>query len=81
MRGKPKINQAVVLKHVKDPVVMHIEGITTEGEECTKCTCVWQDRVGAPYRTDFNVDVLEAYKEPRGREIESHETLSLVKTK
>jgi uncharacterized protein YodC (DUF2158 family) len=64
MRGKPKINQAVVLKHIKDAVVMHIEEIAPEGD---KCKCVWQDRIGAPYRAEFNTDVLESYKEPRSQ--------------
>jgi uncharacterized protein YodC (DUF2158 family) len=75
MRGKPKINQPVVLKHVKDPVVMHIEEITSEGD---KCKCVWHDRVGAPYRAEFNTDVLEAYKETRAQENEGGK-LALVK--
>jgi hypothetical protein len=59
MRGSPKINQAVVIKHVGEPIVMHIEAISKDGE---KCTCVWQDKIGAPYRSDFNTDVLESYK-------------------
>jgi hypothetical protein len=61
MRGKPKINQAVILKHVQNPIVMHIEKVESSGE---KCTCVWQDKIGAPYRTEFNTDVLESYKMP-----------------
>jgi hypothetical protein len=60
MRGKPKLNQAVILKHTKEPVVMHIEEISKDGE---KCKCVWQDRVGAPYRAEFNTEVLESFKE------------------
>jgi hypothetical protein len=59
MRGKPKLNQAVVLKHVANPIVMHIDKIEGDGE---KCICVWQDRVGAPYRTEFNTEILESYK-------------------
>jgi hypothetical protein len=76
MRGKPKINQAVILKHVKDPVIMHIEGLADNGE---KCTCVWQDRVGAPYRTEFNTEVLEAYKESRSQSVDAPAKLALVK--
>jgi hypothetical protein len=59
MRGSPKINQPVVIKHIKDPIVMHIEKIS---EDKNICTCVWQDKIGAPYRTEFNTDVLESYK-------------------
>jgi hypothetical protein len=59
MRGSPKLNQAVIIKHVEDPIIMHIESISKDGE---KCTCVWQDKIGAPYRSDFNTDVLESYK-------------------
>jgi hypothetical protein len=64
MRGKPKVNQPVIIKHAKDPVVMHIEEISKDGD---KCKCVWQDRVGAPYRAEFNTEVLEAYKEARNK--------------
>jgi hypothetical protein len=63
MRGKPKVNQAVILKHTIDPLVMHIESITPEGD---KCTCVWQDRVGAPYKSEFNTEILESYKASKG---------------
>jgi hypothetical protein len=62
MRGKPKINQAVIIKHVKEPIVMHIDEIS---KNCDKCKCVWHDKVGAPYRAEFNTEILEAYKENR----------------
>jgi hypothetical protein len=57
MRGKPKINQAVVIKHAEDPVVMHIENI--KGNECS---CVWHGKDGAPYRSNYHADILESYK-------------------
>jgi uncharacterized protein YodC (DUF2158 family) len=59
MRGKPKVNQAVIVKHEEKPVVMHIDSIS-EGEE--ECSCVWHDRIGAPYRSTFKTEILEAYK-------------------
>jgi hypothetical protein len=77
MRGKPKLNQAVILKHISDPVVMHIEAISKDGE---KCTCVWQDRVGAPYKSEFNTDILESFKASSFQDTVNNEKLSLVKT-
>jgi hypothetical protein len=59
MRGKAKLDQPVILKHVEDPIVMHIDKISGDGK---RCTCVWHDKVGAPYRTEFNTAVLEVYK-------------------
>jgi hypothetical protein len=59
MRGKPKVNQAVIVKHVKEPVVMHIQGISGDGQECT---CVWHDKIGAPYKSVFNTEILESFK-------------------
>jgi hypothetical protein len=76
MRGKPKLNQAVVLKHVSDPVVMHINKISDDGEQCT---CVWQDRIGAPYKSDFNTDILESFKAQSSSFQNSEDKLSLVK--
>jgi hypothetical protein len=70
MRGKPKENQAVVLKHVRNPIVMHIEKIDTGGK---KCTCVWQDKMGAPFRTEFNTEILESYKAKGWAEVEAED--------
>jgi hypothetical protein len=76
MRGKPKLNQAVVVKHVADPVVMHIDKISGDGEHCT---CVWQDRVGAPYKSEFNTEILESYKASSNASQNGEDRLSLVK--
>jgi hypothetical protein len=73
MRGKPKINQPVVLKHTPHSIIMHIEEISQEGD---KCKCVWQDKIGAPYRAEFNTDILEAFKEPRKSEDDKPKTPS-----
>jgi uncharacterized protein YodC (DUF2158 family) len=59
MRGKPKVNQAVIVKHVSSPIVMHIDEVSEDGG---KCTCVWHDKIGAPYKSQFNTEILESYK-------------------
>jgi uncharacterized protein YodC (DUF2158 family) len=59
MRGKPKVNQAVIVKHEEKPIVMHITALSKDGE---KVTCVWHDRIGAPYQSEFPTEILEAYK-------------------
>jgi uncharacterized protein YodC (DUF2158 family) len=64
MRGKPKLNQAVIVKHEDKPVVMHIAAISKDGESAT---CVWHDRIGAPYKSEFNTEILEAYKPEHGK--------------
>jgi uncharacterized protein YodC (DUF2158 family) len=65
MRGKPKVNQPVIVKHETNPIIMHIDSITPDG---LKCTCVWHDKIGAPYRSEFNTDILESYKANSSKE-------------